>query len=100
MQRVTRIGALSLGKLMGGVGAVMGLFFGLIFTAISLFGATMVASDGSAVESLLGLAFGVGALFVLPILYGALAFVQGVVVASVANVAMSVFGGLELEISD
>ena len=100
MQRITRIGPLSLGKLMGGLGAVFGLFIGMIFTVVSLFGAAMMAAGSSGAESLFGIVFGIGAIFVFPILYGGFSFLQGVVVAAIANVAMRVFGGLEIQLSD
>ncbi len=100
MRKVTRIGVLSLGKLMGGVGAVFGLFFGVVLTVISFFGASIAFAESGSWEGLFGLIFGVGAIFVLPILYGGFAFLQGIVTAFVANLAMRFFGGLEIELSD
>ena len=98
MQKVTRIGPLSLGKLMGGVAAVFGLIFGVCLTLLSVFGATIATFEGGGAESLFGLLFGVGSLVALPLLYGAFGFVQGALTAVIANLAMRLFGGLELTI--
>ena len=97
MQKVTRIGVLSLARMTGGIGLGVGLLFGVMLAGASLFGATI----GSDEAGLLGAFSGpVGALFVLPILYGTVTFLQGLVVGFVANLALGLFGGLELQISE
>ncbi len=98
MQKITRVGPLSLGKLIGGIAAVFGLIFGLFFTVFSLFGATLATFEGGGTEGLVGLVFGVGALIVMPLFYGVFGFLQGVLTAVLANLAMHFFGGLEVNI--
>lgn len=98
MQKITRIGPLSLAKLLGGIGAVFGLIFGLFFSLFSVLGFTAAAFEGAGGESLIGILFGVGALFVMPLFYGVAAFVQGLITALIANLALRLFGGLEVSI--
>ncbi len=102
MQKVTRIGVLSLAKLMGGIGVGIGLLIGAIATTVSLLiGVSWLAGggDSSGFEGFMTLLFGVGSLIMLPILYGAFMFLQGLLVACVANLAFRFFGGLEIELS-
>lgn len=46
----------------------------------------------------LGILFGVGAIIILPIVYGLLGFVGGAIVAWIYNIAARLIGGIELEI--
>lgn len=101
---VKRIGVLSLGKVLGTIYGTLGLIFGLIFSLVSLlgiaFGAVMDQAGGSGalMGTMFGALFGLGAVVVLPILYGAMGFVLGLLVAAVYNFAARAIGGLELEV--
>lgn len=97
-QTVHHIGVLSLGKIAGIVYAVMGLIGGAIFTLISLFGSVLGSFAADSPEPLFGILFGVGSIIVLPIFYGAMGFLVGLVAAAVYNVAARFVGGLELEL--
>jgi len=94
---VRRVGVLSLARIVGAVDFAIGLIVGLIASAASLFGAFTGMMDGHG-HALWGFAFGVGAVFVLPLFYGFLGFVGGAAAGLVYNLASSVLGGLELEI--
>lgn len=99
MRKITRIGILSLARITGGVGLVFGLFFGAIFSLVSLAGVGFAVAEGSGAEGFIGLIFGLGAVIVLPLLYGGFAFLQGLLTGFVVNLALTLFGGLEIELS-
>lgn len=98
MRKITRIGIFSLARIMGGVGLAFGLIFGAIFSLFSLVGGAFAFADGGGAEGFVGLIFGLGAVIVLPILYGGFAFLQGLITGFVVNLALSLFGGLEIEL--
>ena len=89
-----RVGVLSCGKVLGLLYAAMGLIFGGIFSLISIGG--MVASAGQGAAA--GMLFGVGAIVFLPIFYGVLGFISGLVLALLYNLLAQFVGGLELEL--
>jgi hypothetical protein len=90
---VRKIGVLSLGKIVGIVYAVIGLIFGAIITAASLLIGSAMAAWGFE-----GDMFGTGAIIVLPIFYGVMGFIMGIVVALVYNLVAKSIGGLELDV--
>ncbi|AFV22641.1 hypothetical protein Mpsy_0430 [Methanolobus psychrophilus R15] len=90
---VRKIGVLSLGKITGVIYAVMGLIFGVIIAITSLTVGSMMYSQEAG-----RMLFGVWAIIALPIFYGVLGFIGGVITALIFNVVTGVIGGLELEI--
>ena len=95
--RIRRVRPLSLGKMMGGLDLLMGLIIGGIFSLVALFGAAMIpAEEGGG--PLLGALFGLGAVIVLPIVYGVMGFVMGIVGALIYNLVAGLFGGIEIEV--
>jgi hypothetical protein len=97
MQRITRIGVLSLGRVAGAWGAVLGVFAGiayaLFFSSRGLVGLSHERADA------LPFAFlALIALFGTPILLGIAYFALGVVSALVLNVVFRLSGGLEVRI--
>lgn len=97
--KLRRIGVMSAAKLAGLMYALIGLIIGLIVALFSMIGAGMIASaqHEAGMPSWVGAAFGVGAIIVLPILYGILGFIGGAITAAVYNVVAGISGGLELE---
>lgn len=97
---VRRVGILSLAKVQGVIMAAIGLLLGLVFALVPL-------SVGAALgEAGVGQAEGPGlaamALFFVvffPLLYGAMGFVMGALMAGAYNLAAGRFGGLEMEIA-
>jgi hypothetical protein len=87
-----RIGPLSAAKISGVMNIVFGLIVGFFFTVASV----LMSSSPDAPPA--GMLFGVGAVVVLPVLYGVLGFVSGLVGALLYNVFAGVVGGLELEL--
>ncbi|HLC57396.1 MAG TPA: hypothetical protein VJH95_02395 [Candidatus Nanoarchaeia archaeon] len=95
MVKIKKIGVLSSGKLCGVLYALIGLIAGAF---ISLF-AIILSMFSSDTSEMFGPLFGVGAIIFLPILYGTLGFVSGLLTALLYNLVASWVGGLEIEIS-
>lgn len=94
------IGVLSCGKVLGALYALLGLLIGLPIAFFSLIGAIVsTGSPQSGSEGLIfGTLFGVGAVIFLPIFYGILGFVGGIISALLYNLIARLVGGIELEI--
>lgn len=97
---ITKVGVLSLGKLMGVMYAAIGLLFGVLYALFAVVGGgAMLAMGGN--EGAMGggmmMGLGVAAVFVLPIAYGLLGFVGGLITALFFNIAAKYAGGLEVE---
>jgi hypothetical protein len=74
-KHLTKIGVLSLGKVFGAIYALIGLIFGAIMTLMSLVGSSMMGNNGA----IAGMMFGVGAIIALPIFYGIIGFIFGMI---------------------
>ena len=81
---IKRIGAFSSGKIVG-----------LIYALGSAIG---LAASGGEAEAWIGALFGVGAVIILPIFYGVLGFVGGLLSALLYNLVAGLVGGLEIEV--
>lgn len=94
-----RIGVMSAAKLAGVMYAIIGLIVGLVVALISMIGAGIAANapHEAGVPSWIGPLFGVGAIVLLPILYGVLGFVMGAITAAIYNFVAGISGGLQLE---
>ena len=90
------IGVLSLGKILGGLYGLMGLIFGAFFSAISLLG--MAAGGAAGEDAAFAFVFGMGAVIILPIFYGVIGFIGGIITALLYNLLAGLFGGLELHL--
>lgn len=97
---VKRIGVLSLGRVMGTIYGGMGLLFGLIFSIVAILGTAFGTAfqEATGADALLGALFGVGAVILLPIFYGLMGFLAGLLMAALYNLAARFVGGLELEL--
>jgi hypothetical protein len=102
---IKSIRVLSLAKIMAAIYAAMGLFAGLIFSLISVFGVAMGSlfqhangATDAIFGTIFGVLFGLGAVIVLPIFYGIMGFIAGLLISLVYNFVASTFGGLELEV--
>lgn len=90
MQKVKKIGVLSLAKILGFLYAIIGLILGVLFAVLSLFGF-------NADET--GLFFGAASIIIFPILYGIMGFIGGLITGFFYNLVASKIGGLEVEIT-
>ena len=96
---VRRIGVLSLAKFMGGIYGVLGLIFGGIFSLLAMAGAAIGGTQSDEPgAAIIGAIMGVGAVIVLPILYGVIGFVGGLIASLLYNLFAGIFGGIELEV--
>jgi len=88
-----RVEPMSCAKVGGVLYALMGFLVGLCFTAFSMLG-TSALGDSAA---LLGPLFGVGAIIILPILYGVLGLIFMGIAGALYNAAAKVAGGIEFQ---
>lgn len=95
---VKKIGVLSAGKVTGALYALVGLVFGAIFALFSLLGAAVGVASSQSSDALVGLLFGVGSVVFLPIFYGALGFVFGLLTALLYNLVARFVGGIQVEV--
>lgn len=90
---IRKITPLSAGKILGALYAVLGLIAGAIFMIASVVG--VAAGGQNAVGGLVMSGLGI---LLMPLLYGGMGFLGGVVAAFLYNVGASMVGGIELEI--
>ena len=90
MQKVKRIGVLSLAKISGILYAIFGLIFGVLFAILPLMGLNVDETT---------LFFGTATIIVFPILYGIMGFIGGLITAFFYNLVVGKIGGLEVELT-
>ena len=90
---IKRIGILSLGKVLAVLYAIMGLLVALFLNLLPMPMSSMMHSPVAG-----GPLFGTGAIIALPIIYGVMGFIAGIIIALVFNIASGMIGGLEVEI--
>ncbi|MCD8561845.1 hypothetical protein LRY29_02170 [Candidatus Saccharibacteria bacterium] len=93
---VTKVGVLSIGKLIGTVNLIIGLAVGIVAAIAGV--VTYLAADSYGFfEGLLGsLAIVLSAVFLYPLVMFAFGWLYGVLVAFIFNVVVGVSGGVEL----
>ena len=88
MTVIKAIGVLSVAKISGTIGALVGLVFGIPFAVVAYFaGSTLQLGAGGWV-----------ALVALPLIYGALGFVGGALYAWLYNIVSGLVGGIEVDL--
>lgn len=97
--RISYISPLSLAKVALVLYGVLGLLVGLVFAALSLFGAAFGAASGEE-SAMYGAFFGIGAIVFLPIFYGGMGAVMALIAAWLYNVAAGFIGGIEIRTED
>jgi hypothetical protein len=93
---IRNVGVLSVGKVFGCVYALLGLIIGGIFSLISLAG--FAAAGGGQNAGPGALIFGVGAIVAVPIFYGVIGFIGGIITAALYNLVAALVGGVELDL--
>jgi hypothetical protein len=91
---VKSVGVVSVGKMYGAITGAMGLLFGIGIALFSVLGAGLADTTESA---FLGPVLGVGAVIVLPIFYGVLGFIGGVIGAALYNLFAAMVGGVVIQ---
>ena len=97
--RITHIGPLSVAKVAFVLYAALGLIFGGIFAVAAVLGASFSAAAGEE-QAWVGAIFGVGAVIFLPILYGVMGALMGLLMAWLYNVVAGFVGGIEIRTSN
>ena len=92
-----RLGVLSVAKFAGVFYAGVGLLVGVLFAGLSSI-AGMAGASMHDMPGWIGPMFGVGAIVLLPLLYGVLGFIFGAVAAGVYNIFSGIIGGIEVEL--
>ena len=92
---IKRIGPVSCAKMAGTLYAILGLFFGGIFSLVALAGGFASNTSGAAG---FGAIVGVGAIVIFPVLYGGIGFVTSLIGAWLYNALAGMVGGIELDV--
>jgi hypothetical protein len=90
-----RVDPMSAGKLGGALYAVLGLIAGALISLGSLLGRAEGSAPTRPWSALMGTAIGLGAVIILPILYGVLGFVGTALMAAVYNWLARMIGGVQ-----
>ena len=91
------IGVFSLAKMMAALYAVGGFIAGAFLALFSMLGAGVMAAQNEG-GAFFGMLFGVGAIFILPVMYGIMGFIGGMILAFIYNLVAGIAGGIELEL--
>jgi len=92
---VKRVVPLSVAKVAGTLYAFLGLIFGALFSLIAITGGLASEQSGA---GMFGAIFGVGAIIIAPILYGAMGFVMSLIMAAIYNLVAGMVGGVEIDV--
>lgn len=91
---IKSVGVVSVGKVLGTLYGLLGLFVGGLFSLLSLAGAAIGGRDAGPVAML----FGAGAIIIIPIFYGVIGFIGGIIMAALYNLVAVIAGGIEIEL--
>ena len=89
---IRRIVPMSAAKVMATVYAILGLVIGAIVSLIGFAG-----GYGSEMRGVMGPMFGIGAIILLPLVYGAIGFIAVLIVCWLYNWAAGITGGIEIQ---
>jgi hypothetical protein len=102
--RIKKLGVLSLAKMQGIMGVVIGLLIGIIYALIivvyTIFGASLVKGDAALAVGGGGVILAILVLVGFPIMYGLIGFIGGAIGALVYNVFANFVGGIEIEVEN
>ena len=97
---LSKVGVLSVGKVLGVLYTVLGFIAGAFVSLFSIIGAAFGGGGHDSPGALFGLIFGVAAIVAMPLFYGAMGFVGGVISAFLYNVVAGFTGGVEVEFTE
>ncbi len=95
---IRRFGVFSVGKMMGLTYALLGLLIGAFFSLFAIMGSAISMGDDAS-AGMAGMIFGAGAIIIIPLFYGCIGFIGGVLTAAIYNIVAGIGGGVELELS-
>ncbi|MBN2423256.1 hypothetical protein JXB41_08595 [Candidatus Woesearchaeota archaeon] len=94
MKKIKKIGVLSAGKVLGILYAILGIFIGLVYSGIAI---VFSAFSKSLYPGIFSFIFGIGAIITMPIIYGIMGFIGGILTALLYNLIAKWIGGIEVE---
>jgi hypothetical protein len=97
---ISRVGVISLAKVMGVLYGGLGLLFGVLFALFSLLGGgALMASgqEGAGAGGGMMMGMGLGLAVVFPLFYGAIGFIGGLITGWLYNLVAGLVGGVEFE---
>lgn len=92
---IRRVDALSVGKVLGCLYFLLGLIAGGFVTLFSMLGLLAGGPRRGGPGDML---FGVAAVIVIPVFYGVIGLIGGLISGALYNVVASVVGGIEIEL--
>jgi hypothetical protein len=95
---IRRIGVGAAAKVFGTLYALWGFIFGVIVALIALAGAGLSAASDDPLPAWLGTMFGMGAVVILPVIYGLMGAIFGALTAVFYNLVAGIAGGLSFEV--
>ena len=95
---IRKVGIGSVVKVFGVLYGLLGFVVGAFLAMFALVGFGAAAAGNEDVPAWLGSLFGIGAVIVLPIVYGIMGVVGGVLIAALYNLVANLTGGLEIEV--
>jgi hypothetical protein len=101
MTAIRRFDILSVGITLGILYALLGFIVGGVVTMIALVAGAAANKAGAGGGGGLGaIISGVGAIVIIPVFYGVLGFIGGIISALIYNVIASFTGGIKFELVD
>ena len=91
-----RIDPISTGSVLGTLYALIGLLIGGLFSLMALLGATVSVAGGE--TAAVGVVTGIGALILIPVFYGIIGFLGGLIGAFIYNVVAGIVGGVRIDL--
>jgi hypothetical protein len=93
---IHRIGPMSLAKLSGTLYAIIGLIIGAMMSLAAMAGAMASGGDNA---GMFGAMFGIGAIVLVPLIYGCIGFIGSLIGAWLYNILAGMVGGVELDVT-
>ena len=98
MRKIKSVGIMSLGKVMGMSGALLGAIFGVLYGGIVIAASLLGFASENGGFGALGVIGGIALMIGVPIFYGIMSFVFGLVYGLILNLVLGMAGGLEIEL--
>lgn len=93
---IRSVDSMSLAKVLSCLYAIVGVMLGAVFAVLALVGAGMPGNANPNAGGMMAV-FGVASLILFPLIYGAMGFVGGIIMALLYNTTASMVGGIEIE---
>jgi hypothetical protein len=95
---IRKVGIASVVKVAGVLYALLGFVIGVCVALFAMVGLGAAAAANDDMPGWFGSLFGIGAVIVLPILYGVMGAIGGALMSLLYNFVANITGGLEIEV--